>query len=455
MSEALAPAPPQTPVRRTGTQLALTILAAILAAGAFALVSLGRTGELAPGVPLAAVLLVVGYLAGHFLIRLLAPAADPVFFPTAVLLVGLGFAMIYRLGPDLRTGAQNIALPQSIWMTVALIAFAATLWLVRDHRQLDGYTYTIGFLGIVLLLLPMVPGLGYEVNGARLWIDFGGVLRFQPSELGKLAVVVFLASYLNSKKEILQVASGRLGPFHLPAARHLGPVLLAWGVSLAVLFLANDLGASLLYFGIFVVMLWVATGRGVYLVIGALLFAAGAVFAWQTFSQVGLRVDIWLHALDPEKIDGLGYGQVAQAQFAMGTGGIAGTGLGQGLPYYVPYAYTDFMFAAIGEELGLFGTVAVLLLFVVLIGRGFRTALVQTDGFGKLLAAGLAAIIGMQAFIIIGGVTRLIPLTGITLPFVSYGGSSLVANFIILALLIRISAGPRVRRRDLARGAEP
>jgi cell division protein FtsW (lipid II flippase) len=255
-------------------------------------------------------------------------------------------------------------------------------------------------------------------------------------------VVVFLASYLNQKKELLQVATGRLGPFHLPQAKVLGPVILAWAVSLAVLFLERDLGASLLYFAIFVVMLWVATSRGTYLVIGVLLFAVGAFLGYLAFAHVQARVDIWLHALEPNKVFDQGYGQLAQGQFGMATGGIGGSGLGQGQPGLIPYAETDFIFAAIGEELGLFGTTAVLLLFLVLIGRGLRIALSRTDGFGKLLATGLTTVIGLQTFVIVGGVTRLIPLTGITLPFVSYGGSSLVANFIILALLVRVSATP-------------
>ncbi|MDP9241881.1 MAG: FtsW/RodA/SpoVE family cell cycle protein, partial [Actinomycetota bacterium] len=246
----------------------------------------------------------------------------------------------------------------------------------------------------------------------------------------------------DSKKELLQVATGRLGPFHIPQAKVLGPVILAWAVSLAVLFLERDLGASLLFFAIFVVMLWVATARGAYLAIGILLFAVGAFLGYLAFSHVQARVDIWLHALEPSKVFAQGYGQLAQGQFAMATGGIGGSGLGQGQPGLIPYAETDFIFAAIGEELGLFGSTAVLLLFVVLVGRGLRIALSRTDGFGKLLATGLTTVIGLQTFVIVGGVTRLIPLTGITLPFVSYGGSSLVANFIILALLIRVSATP-------------
>ncbi len=424
---------------RSGAALALTILALALSVSAYTLVGLGRRGHVPVNIALYGSLFAVGYLAAHIVIRRLAPAADPALFPTAGLLTGLGFAMIFRLRGDL-------AAEQATWLAIGLVALALTLAVVRDHRQLDAFTYTIGFVGLALLLLPIVPGIGREINGARLWIKLGP-LGFQPAELGKVFVVVFLASYLNTKKELLQVATGRLGPFQLPQAKHLGPVLVAWGASLAVLFLERDLGASLLYFAIFVVMLWVATARGAYLALGAVLFAAGAVAGYVAFAHVQARVDIWLHALEPSKVFSQGYFQVAQGQFAMGTGGLVGAGLGRGQPGLIPYAYTDFIFASIGEELGLLGTVAVLLLFVVLVGRGLRTALSCRDGFGKLLAAGLTTVLGLQAFVIVGGVTRLIPLTGITLPFVSYGGSSLVSNFVILALLVRVSSGPAPTRR--------
>src|ERR687898_444131 len=291
------------------------------------------------------------------------------------------------------------------------------------------------------LMLPMVPGIGRTINGARLWVQIGP-LGFQPAELGKVLIVIFLASYLTQKRELLQVATTRLGPFRLPAPKHLAPVLFAWAGSLAILFVQRDLGASLLYFGIFVVMLWVATGRAVYLVIGFALFALGAYLGWALFDHVQLRVDVWLNALDPNKVFDLGYGQLAQAQFGMATGGLVGAGLGQGSPGLIPFASTDFIFAAIGEELGLLGTTALLLLYVVLVGKGLRIALEARDPFGRLLATGLSALIGLQTFVIVGGVTRVIPLTGVTLPFVSYGGSSLVSNFILLALLVRISSGP-------------
>jgi cell division protein FtsW (lipid II flippase) len=328
---------------------------------------------------------------------------------------------------------------------VGLLAFALALALVRDHRMLDAYTYTIGLLGVIMLMLPMVPGIGRTINGARLWVQIGP-LGFQPAEIGKVLIVIFLASYLNQKRELLMVATSRIGPLRLPPAKHLAPVLLAWGGSLAILFVQKDLGASLLYFGIFVTMLWVATGRLAYLLLGLVLFALGAWLGYVLFSHVQLRVDVWLHALDPAKVHALGYGQVAQAQFAMASGGIVGTGLGQGSPGLIPFAATDFIFAAIGEELGLLGTTAVLLMMLVLVGKGLRIAMDARDGFGQLLATGLATLIGLQTFVIVGGVIRLIPLTGVTLPFMSYGGSSLVSNFVLLALLVRISSGPAPQR---------
>ncbi len=416
--------------------IAFTVLALILAVGAYVIAGYGKRDRLPATFGLYATIFTLGYLAALVVIRRFAPNADPALFPTAGVLVGLGFAMIFRL-------SGGLAAEQATWIVVGLFAFAATLVVVRDHRMLDAYTYTIGLLGLVLLLLPMVPGIGQTINGARLWVEIGP-LGFQPAEIGKVLIVVFLASYLDQKRELLRVATTRLGPLRLPSAKHLGPVLLAWGASLAILFFQRDLGASLLYFGIFVVMIWVATGRAAYLVIGLLLFAAGAYAGWALFDHVQLRVDVWLNALDPANVFEQGYGQLAQAQFAMATGGLVGTGLGQGSPGLIPFAPTDFIFAAIGEELGLLGTTAVLLLFVVLIGKGLRIgrALAPTDGFGALLATGLATIVALQAFVIVGGVTRLIPLTGVTLPFMSYGGSSLVSNFVLLALLVRLSSGP-------------
>jgi cell division protein FtsW (lipid II flippase) len=424
---------------RRNTELALLILAILLAVGAYALVGLGLEGEVPVGLAGYGMLLVGGYVFAHLVVRWLAPQADPVFLPTAVLLAGLGFAVIYRLNADL-AGAQTL------WLLLGLGLFALTLLVIRDYRQLDHFTYTIGLLGIIMLLLPLAPGIGRTVRGARLWVGIGP-LQFQPAEIGKVLLVIFLASYLNARKELLAVATRRLGPLALPEPRHLAPLLVAWGISLIVLFLERDLGSSLLFFGIFVVMLWVATGRAAYLVIGVLLFALGATFGYFAFDHVQDRVTVWLNVFDPNLIRDEGF-QLAQSLFAMATGGIAGTGLGQGQPGFIPDAHTDFVFAAVGEELGLLGTIALLLLYVLLIFRGYRAAVASPDGFGQLLAAGLSTILALQTFVIIGGVTRLIPLTGITLPFVSYGGSSLVANMVLLALLVRVSSGAVGRPAD-------
>ena len=427
--------------RRRGSlapAVAFTILALVIAIGAYVIAGYGKRNQLPATFGLYATIFGAGFIGALIVQRRFAPDADPALFPLAGVLVGLGFAMIFRL-------SGGLAAEQATWIVAGLLAFAATLVVVRDVRMLDAYTYSIGLVGLVLLFLPVVPGIGRTINGARLWVSVGPI-GFQPAEIGKVLIVIFLASYLNQKRELLRVATTRIGPLRLPPAKHLAPVLLAWAASLAILFVQKDLGASLLYFGIFVVMLWVATGRATYLVLGLVLFAIGAYAGWVLFDHVQLRVDVWLHALDTDKVFEQGYGQLAQAWFAMASGGIVGTGLGQGSPGLIPFASTDFIFAAIGEELGLLGTTAVLLLYVVLVGKGLRIAIRASDGFSSLLAVGLSTIVALQTFVIVGGVTRVIPLTGVTLPFMSYGGSSLVANFVLLALLVRLSAGAAPKR---------
>ena len=423
------------PAGRRSRGLFLLLLALVIALGAYVLVGLGKRGKVPVDLALYGSVFVLGYAAAWAVVRRYAPASDPALLPTAAALTGIGFAVIFRLSGDL-------AAEQATWLVVGLAAFAGVVIVVREYRQLDAYTYTIGLIGLALLLLPILPGIGRTINGARLWVQIGPI-GFQPAEIGKVFIVVFLASYLNATREVLSTGTG---PFGLPQARHLGPILLAWGASLAVLFLQKDLGASLLYFSIFVVMLWVATGRLWYLVIGVALFALGAYLGYLAFSHVQLRIDVWLHALEPSKVHDVGYGQLAQGEFGLASGGLFGAGLGQGVPTTIPFASTDFIFAAVGEELGLLGTTSILLLYVVLVGRGLRAAVRSQDGFGTLLAAGLSAIIGIQAFVIVGGVTRLIPLTGVTLPFVSYGGSSIVANMVLLALLLIVSDHAREER---------
>ena len=415
---------------RTGLLLLLVSLVASVAA--YAMVGLGLRGEVPNDIVVYGLALAGAYFLAWGVVRWTAPRADPVLLPISGMLGGLGLAMIYRLLP------RGIADDQALWLLFGLAAFVLTLLLVRDDRQLDAFTYTIGLLGLILLLLPVVPGIGFAVNGARLWARIGP-LTFQPAEFGKILIVIFLASYLSAKRELLEAGVGRLG---FPRAKDLGPLILAWGASLAVLFLERDLGASLLFFGVFLVMIWVASGRLGYLLVGGILFAAGAVIGYLAFSHVQARVGYWLHALEPDKVNDFGYGQLAQSWFALASGGLVGTGLGRGSPDLIPYPASDFILSAFGEELGMLGTAAILLLFVGLIGRGLRVALDREDAFGRLLATGLTMTIALQTFTIAAGVTRLIPLTGVPLPLVSFGGSSRVASFVMIALLVRISAGP-------------
>jgi cell division protein FtsW (lipid II flippase) len=424
---ALAP-----PRARPRTGLILLLIAAIASTGAYAMVWLGLRDRLPPDLTAYGLTLTGAFLLAWGAVRWMAPRADPTLLPIAGMLGGLGLAMIYRLLP------QRIADAQARWLLVGLVAFVLTLFLVRDDRQLDRYTYTVGLGGLILLLLPIVPGIGTEINGAHLWVKIGP-LTFQPAEFGKILIVIFLASYLSQKRELLAAGVGRLG---LPRVKDLGPFLLAWGTSLAVLFLERDLGASLLFFGVFVVMLWVASGRVGYLIVGGLLFVAGAVIGYLAISHVQARVSYWLHALEPGKVNDFGYGQLAQSWFALASGGLVGSGLGRGAPDLIPFPASDFILSAFGEELGMFGTTAILLLFVALIARGLRIALDREDSFGRLLATGLTVSLALQTLTIAAGVTRLIPLTGVPLPFVSYGGTSKVASFVIVALLVRVSAGP-------------
>jgi cell division protein FtsW (lipid II flippase) len=425
--------------RRAPTGLGLMLLGYTASVLAYALVGLGLDDRVPGDIVTYGVALGVGYGAGFAAIRIMAKRADPGLYPAAALLGGLGLAMLFRLRPD-------VAAQQDAWLMAGVGAMILTLFALRDHRQLDAFTYTLGAAGLALLLLPVVPGLSYELNGARLWVRIGSI-SFQPAEFGRILIVVFLASYLADKRELLVAGIGRFG---LPRIKDLGPLLLAWAASLAVLFLERDMGASLLLFGVFVVMLWVATGKTGYLVLGLALFVVGALLGYATFAHVQERVAYWLHALEPATVHDLGYGQLAQSWFAMATGGMVGTGLGQGSPTLIPYVGSDFIFSAFGEELGMLGTSALLLLYLVVIGRGLRIGLERSDPFGKLLAVGLTTVLALQTFVIVGGVTRLIPLTGVPLPLVSYGGSSRVATFVTLALLLRISSGPWIPVRKAA-----
>ena len=416
------------PVLRRNTELGLVLLGAVITAAIYTLASLGTTANLPADIgPFLGVVLAL-LVGAHVATRRLAPAGDGVLLPLAALLNGLGYVWIARLDEDL-------AALQATWTAVGVTAFVSTLVLVPRARDLERYRYTFMLIGVVLLLMPLLPVLGKEVNGARIWVGLGPV-SFQPGEFAKIILAIFFASYLVDKRELLGMAASRLGPLTLPELRHFGPVVLAWGTSLVVMTAQRDLGSSLLFFALFVVMLWMATERASYLAVSGVLFAVGAFAAWSLFSHVQERISVWV---DPwADVSGQGF-QVAQATFALAWGGVAGTGPGLGTPDRIPLVETDFIFAAIGEELGLLGSAAVLVTFMLMIGSGLRIALRAEVPFNKLLAAGLTAILAIQTFIIIGGVIRLVPLTGITLPFVSYGGSSLIANYVLLALLIRIS----------------
>jgi cell division protein FtsW (lipid II flippase) len=425
---------------RARTGLTSTIVAVIASVLAYALQGLGLDGQTPANLVTYGVVFAVLALGGWYAVRRLARDADPILYPTAVLLGGLGLAMLYRL----MTAREHpeFATEQAVWLAIGLGVLVATLALVRDVRQLDAYTYTIGLLGIVLLLLPIVPKIGTEINGARLWVNLG-FITFQPAEAGRILIVIFLASYLGQRRELLATGVGRFG---LPRVKDLGPIMLAWGASLLVLFLERDMGASLLLFGVFIVMLWVATGRWAYLVLGLILFAIGAYIGYLAFSHVQVRVDAWLHAMDPGKVNDEGY-QLSQGWFALASGGMVGTGLGLGSPTLIPYVGSDFILAAFGEELGMLGVAAVLLLYLVIVGRGLRIAVERHDSFEKLLAVGVTTVLGLQVFVIAAGVLRLIPLTGVPLPLVSYGGTSRVASAVAIALLLRTSAGPYFRKR--------
>ena len=432
---------------RRSIELSLVVFATLLAGLGNASVSLAQNGTVPASVLGYAVGLGVLYVAAHLAVRRFAPYADPLILPCVALLNGLGLVLVRRLDMASALSAKQAgkAIPsgdapqQLVWTVVGVVAFVGLLVVVRDHTRLARYTYTCAAVGLVALLLPALPGVGATINGARLWIRVGP-FTIQPSEIAKILLMIFFAGFLVAKRDVLSLASRRVMGLDLPRARDLGPVLLAWAASIAVLVREKDLGSSLLFFGIFVVMLYIATERTSWLLIGMVLFGASSLLAYNLFGHVAKRVDTWL---DPfAYTSGNGY-QLVQGLFGMGTGGILGTGLGEGSPNTVPFAKTDFILAAIGEELGLVGVMAVLVLFALIVERGLRTALTCRDSFGKLLAGGLSFALALQVFVIVGGVTGLIPLTGVTLPWLSYGGSSIVSNYVLVAILLRISDAAR------------
>jgi cell division protein FtsW (lipid II flippase) len=420
-------------------ELANLFVVAIITGLGFASVYIARQDVVSTGSLSYALFFFALYLAAHLIARVAVPQADPYLLPMAALLTAIGVTEIYRLDPD-------DAFRQGLWIVVGVAAFAGTLLALRhDYRRLESYKYLFGLTAVGLLFLPALPVIGQRINGARLWVHVGGI-QFQPGELAKIMLIVFLAGYLREKREVL--AQGRLKDF--------GPLLAIWGAAMLVIVETNDLGSALLYFGIFLAMLYVATARIAYMGVGLGLFLAGAAVVYQLVPRVETRVTIWLHPWTDHKVYCAQTGtkllrqecdsfQLVSSLYSIGNGGFGGTGLGKGTfsnpqgGELIPYLKTDFIYSALAQELGLIGVAALLLVYMLFCLRGFRIALLAQDGFSKLLALGMTFGFAVQAFIIVGGIERVIPLTGITLPFVSYGGSSVVANFVLLAGLLLVS----------------
>ncbi|HMK63649.1 MAG TPA: FtsW/RodA/SpoVE family cell cycle protein [Acidimicrobiales bacterium] len=427
------------PNHRRRTELGLLLFTSLIVVGAYVLASIGTTSKVPPdlGAFLAIVLLLA--LVAHVATRLYAPDANPVLLPLAALLNGLGYAMLARLDPQL-------ARLQAAWTAISMVAYVLTLVFVRHSRDLDRYRYLLLLGAVALMLAPLVPHIGVDEGGVRLWIKIGPVTG-EPVELAKIALAVFFASYFTEKRELLSIATLRVGNRLVLDPRPMAPILVAWGFCMLVLGAERDVGFAMLLFVLFVGMLWLGTGRLLWLAFGAVLFAIGAVAAVHLFPQVHERVTGWLDPW-PYATQQIG-DQIVQGMYAFGSGGLIGTGLGYGLVHYIPEVTTDYIFAAFGEEMGLLGTTIIVFAFVLFVGAGMRIAQKARSEFAKMTAAGLTLILGMQAFFIMAGIVRLLPLTGITLPFIAYGGSSLVGNYILVGLLMRLSdEGDRSRSAE-------
>jgi cell division protein FtsW (lipid II flippase) len=439
--------PVPLPRGRRRTELAMLVFAVALVAFAYANVGFGLKGKLPPGMAEYLLGFIVLLAIAHLAVRKLAPWADPLLLPLAAALNGLGIVMIYRLqesgrngnpGQAITTLSSSAATLQIVYTAIGIGCFVAVLALVREPRVLQRYTYTLAALGIILLALPaLLPASISEVQGAKIQISLGG-FTIQPEEFAKLALAISFAGYLVAKRDVLSLAGRRVLGIDLPRGRDLGPVLIVWGVSLLLLVFESDIGTSALFMGLFVAMLYIATQRTSWLLIGFALFIAGAYSASKLFSHVGERFQIWLHPFVGNNPFGNAY-QLVQGLYGMASGGILGKGLGGGQPYLTPLVQSDFVVTAFGEELGMTGLMAILLLYGLIVQRGLATSLAVKDPFSKILAGGLAFMLALQIFVIVGGVTRLIPLTGITTPFLSQGGSSLIASWMLIALLMRLS----------------
>ncbi|HEX4281857.1 MAG TPA: FtsW/RodA/SpoVE family cell cycle protein [Solirubrobacteraceae bacterium] len=385
-------------------------------------------------------------IAAHIFIRFTLPRADPYMFPLVAVLASFGLVMVYRINPTL-------ARQQAQWFVLGLILFAATIILLRDYRKLERYRYIIVLISLGLLILPRLPGIGYSANGAYLGVRIPGLFVFQPAEFAKIGLVIFLASYLRDTRQVLVQGGRRFLGITFPPLKQFGPVVVIWGLAMVTLVVLSDTGSSVMFYGGLLAMLYVATNRLSFVVIGLIAAGIGFWYLGTHIPHIHARVETWLHPLNPTLYHApLGSYQVANSIFAQAAGGLFGQGFGQAqltLPGggpLLPFPQTDMIYAVITDELGLFGAVAVLITYLLFVARGFKVALLARDSFSTLLAVGLSAMFALQVFVIVGGVTRVIPLTGVTLPFISYGGSSIVANLVLLALLLLVS--DRARRPE-------
>lgn len=426
----------------------LLVFAVLVAGAAITLVQLGALKTIDPMILFIAGGLALLAFALHIVLRFVASDADPFVLPIATLLTGIGIAEIYRIDiAGHETGWSADSTRQLAWTAISIVGAIVLVVVLRNYRVLYRFTYLSGLVGIALLLLPFVPGLKAGGN-ADVWISIGGIVSFQPGELAKIFLAIFFAGYLVRTRESLSSVGKRVLGITWPRMRELGPIIVVWLISLGIIVSQRDLGTGVLIFGMFIVMLYVATGKTSWVLIGLVMVVVGVAIATQVLSYVQGRFNSWLNAFDPQLIEAPGGSyQLVQGIFGLAHGGLIGTGLGQGRPQTTPLATSDFIIPSLGEELGLIGLFAILCLYMVFVSRGLRIGVAGQDDFGKLLATGLSFTIGLQVFIMVGGVTRLIPLTGLTTPFLAAGGSSLVANWLIVALLLRISDGVRRQPR--------
>jgi cell division protein FtsW (lipid II flippase) len=437
------------PQKLRNVEFFLLVIACVINAGSVVLVQLGAIGHIDTQLVLLGAGLSLLVFSLHVAMRFVARDADPFILPIVTLLNGIGIAMIYRIDiANKEVGWASASVRQIVWSALAIVCAIVVILVIRNHRVLFRYTYIAGFVAVILLLLPLLPGLGREVSGARVWIGVGDFATFQPGEIAKIALAVFFAGYLVRNRDSLSMVGKKALGMRFPRLRDLGPILVLWALSMSVIIFQRDLGTALLYFGLFLVMLYLATGRLSWVVIGLALFAGGALAASQVLSYVNGRITNWLDAFNPDVYNAEGGSfQLVQGLFGLAKGGLIGTGLGQGRPDITPVPQSDYIIASLGEELGLAGIFAILALYLLFVARGLRIGFAGQDDFGKLLGVGLSFVVALQCFIVIGGVTRVIPLTGLTTPFLAAGGSSLVANWIIAALLLRLSDSVRNQPR--------